>query len=894
MKPVTNSAQTTRFRFWRWLITFIGVIVPRRFRARFRQEWEAELEYREAMLARWDRLDWHTKFDLLWRSLGAFWDALWLQQLRWEDEMIQDLRFGARILLKHKGFTAVAALTLALGVGANTAIFSVVYGVLLRPLPFSEPERLVAVSQISSRDGSGQLPKSQGRPSPFSPPNWVDFRAQQTVFADMGAYVGTNFVLTDNEPDRVPGANVSAGFFEALRITPLAGRLFLPADETFGAPNVVILGAGIWKRRYGGSGDILGRTVMVNSRPHVVIGIVPEGAHFPGDSELWAPLRFQPGELNERQSFYLDVIARLKPGVSIEQARTETEAIAARLGELYPQTNGAYSAGVISLREKTVGDVGKLLLPLLGAAAFVLLIACANVANLLLARTSAREKEMALRAALGASRLRLLRQLLTENALLSLLGGTLGVLLASWAVPALRLTLPAELPRKDAIMLDGRVLLFAAVTAVASAIIFGAAPLLQALRRDLQASLKESAQSSQGRPQRRFLHAFVVAEVALSLVLLAGAGLMLRTLYGLISVNPGFDPSKVLTAEINLSRVRRYAEPQQRAAFCDQTLQRLRSLPGVQSVGVTNQLPLSGPGNSQGFKIEGRAESESEPSGSANFRAISPDYFKALRMGLIRGRGVEDRDAAAAPGVVVINEAMARAFWPNEDPVGKRMSIWRSGEPEWREVVGVVGDIRHRGLRVPPEPEMYVPYAQQPWEFFRLAVRTSGDPMLLSPAMRQVVWSVDRELPVIRVQTLEKIVATSFSETTFYATLLASFAGLALALASVGIYGALSYSVERRIREIGVRIALGAQAADLLSLVVRQGLKLAFLGLALGLAAAWAVTRFIETLLYGVRPTDPVTFIVVSLLLLLVAGLASWLPARRATKLDPITALRHE
>jgi putative ABC transport system permease protein len=763
--------------------------------------------------------------------------------------------------------------------------------VLLRPLPFSESEQLVVVSQTRSRDRSGQLPKGQGNPFLFSPPNWVDFRAQQTVFADIGASAPANFVLTDNEPDRVPGANVSAGFFEALRVTPMTGRLFLPEDETFGAPDVVILGAGIWKRHYGGNAEILGHTVMVDARPHVVIGIIPEGMRFPDDSEIWAPLRFQPEELKERQSFYLDVIARLKPGVSIEQARTEMGAIAARLGELYPQTNGSVGAGVIPLYEKTVGDVGKLLAPLLGAAAFVLLIACANIANLLLARGNAREREMALRAALGAGRFRLLRQLMTENALLCLLGASLGVLLANWAVSAMRQMLPAALPRKDAILLDGRVLLFAAATAVVAAIIFGAAPLLQAVRRNLHDALKEGGGSSPGRPQRRLLNAFVVAEVALSLVLLAGAGLMLRTLFNLIATNPGFDASNVLTAEITLPRAR-YGQPQQRVAFYDQALQRLRTLPGVQSVSVTNLLPLAGGVRAQRFKIEGSAESG--PSSSANFRGISPDYFKTLRMGLLRGRGIEERDGAAAPGVVVINEAMARAFWPNEDPVGKRMRIAAGGEPEWREVVGVVGDIRHRGLSVPPEPEMYVPYAQQPWQSFRLAIRTTGDPIQLSSALRQAVWSVDREQPVMRVETLEKIVATSYSETTFYATLLASFAGLALALASVGIYGALAYSVERRTREIGVRIALGAQRKDVLSLVVGHGFKLALLGLSLGLLAAWAVTRFIETLLHGVRPTDPVTFVGVSLLLLLVAILASWLPARRATKLDPITVLRHE
>src|SRR5262245_32622531 len=502
---MANSTRTTRFCFWRWLIRLIGVIVPRRFRTRFRQEWEAELEYREEMLARWEKLDWGNKLELFWRSLGAFWDALWLQQLRWEDEMIQDLRFGVRMMIKHKGFTVVAVLTLALGIGANTAIFSVVYGVLFRPLPYSEPEQLVVVHQTGFRSGSSRLPGGEGRPTPFSPPNWLDFRAQQTVFADIGAWSGNNFVLTDNEPDRVTGANVSSGFFEALRVSPLVGRLFQPADETLGATDLVILSAGIWKRRYGGKAEILGQNIMVNGKPHVVIGVVPEGMRFPDDSELWVPLRFQPEEMSERQSFYLDVIARLKPGISMEQAQTEMELIAARLGKLYPQTNGSFSAGVISLHEKTVGTVGKLLLLLLGAAAFVLLIACANVANLLLARASTREREMALRAALGASRLRLLRQLMTENLLLSLLGGSLGVLLANWAIAALRLMLPAALPQHDAILLDGRVLLFAAAIGIAAAIIFGAAPLLRSIRLDLQNTLKESVWSSSGRPQRRLL-----------------------------------------------------------------------------------------------------------------------------------------------------------------------------------------------------------------------------------------------------------------------------------------------------------------------------------------------------------------------------------------------------
>ena len=804
------------------------------------------------------------------------------------EDLLQDLHFGARMLSKNPGFTLIAVLTLALGIGANTAIFSVVYGVLLRPLPFSEPEQLVVVHQTGFRSGS-----SPGRPLPFSPPNWLDFRAQQTVFTGIGASSADNFVLTDNEPDRIPGASVSSGFFEALRVTPQMGRLFLPADETFGAPDVAILSAGIWKRRYGGKAEILGTSMLVNGKPHLVIGIVPEGVLIPGDSEIWVPLRFQPEELNERQSFYLDVIARLKPGVTMSQAQAEMEIIAARLGKLYPQTNESFSAGIISLHEKTVGTVGNLLLLLLGAAGFVLLIACANAANLLLARASTREREIALRAALGASRWRLLRQLMTENLLLSLLGGLLGVMLANWSISALRLMLPAALPRHEAILLDGRVLLFAAVIAIAAAIIFGVAPLMRSIRLDLQDALKENVRSSSGRPQRRLLHVFVVAEVALSLVLLTGAGLMLRTFFGLITTNPGFDTSNVLTADITLPRAR-YRQPEQRAVFADQVLQRLQALPGVQSVSITNQLPLTGAGALQGFNIEGRANSASGGRSGALFRAISPDYLQTLRIGLIRGRGIEAGDSATAPSVAVINNAMARLFWPNEDPIGKRISIARSGEPKFREVVGIVGDIRHRGLHIPPEPEMYVPYAQQPWEFFRLAIRTKGDPMQLSSGLRQAVWRVDREQPVMRVETLEKIAATSLSETTFYTTLLAIFAGLALVLASVGIYGVVSYAVERRTREIGVRITLGAQRRDVLTMVLNQGLRLALLGLALGLVAAWALTRFIKTLLYDVTATDPVVFVGVSLLLLLVAGIASWLPARRATKLDPMTVLRHE
>ncbi|MBO0797799.1 MAG: ABC transporter permease [Blastocatellia bacterium] len=749
------------------------------------------------------------------------------------------------------------------------------------PASFSEPEQLVVLNQTIS------LSKGQSSSMPFSPANWLDFRPHQTVFADIGAWVPANFALTDNEPDRVPGANVSAGFFQALRVTPVAGRLFLPADETFGAPEVVIIGAGIWKRRYGGDAKILGSTIMVNSKPHVVIGIVPEGMHFPANSEMWAPLRFLPDWKERYSSFYLSVIARLKPGVSLELASKEMEAITARPGGFHP---AEFRTRVRSLLEQTVGDVGKILLLLLVAAAFVLLIACANVANLLLARGSAREREVSLRTALGAGRLRLLRQLMTENALLCLLGASLGVLLARWAVSAMRLLLPAAIPRKEAILLDGRVLLFTLATAVAAAIIFGAAPLLQLVRHNLHDSLKEGAQSSLGRPQRRLLSAFVVAEVALSLVLLAGAGLMLRTLYGLITTAPGFDPSHVLTAQIDLSHIRGYAEPQQRAEFCKQALERLRAVPGVQSASVTNLLPLDGGARAHAFKIEGRAELNL----FAGFRSISPDYFNTLRIGLIRGRGIGERDDAGAPGVVVINETMARTFWPNEDPIGKRIGITRGGEPDWREVVGIAGDIRHRGLSVPPAPEMYVPYAQQPDESFSLAIRTTGEPLLLSSALRQAVWSVDSKQPVLRVQTLEKIVAASYSESTFYATLLATFAGLALALAIVGIYGALSYSVERRTREIGVRIALGAQAADVFALVVGQGLKLALLGLGLGLVAAYLLTRFLESLLYGVRPTDPTTFVSVSLLLLAVAVLASWLPARRAAKLDPVVVLRHE
>jgi len=799
----------------------------------------------------------------------------------WLETLWQDLRYAARQLRKNPAFTAVAVLTLALGIGATTAIFTIVNSVLLRPLPYPEPERIVVVSQIL-----------KGEPVPFSPPNYVDFRDQNRSFAHFGAASSTTAILTGGEPERLDAVYATAPYLAALGIRPHAGRLLAASDELPGAAPVVLLSHGLWQRRFGSDPNIIGRLVRINDTPRTVAGVLPHGVEYPLRGDVWLPAQFEPEEMQQRFSMYLDVAARLNPGVTLAQAQSEADALGQRVAVLLPETVEGFGARVTPLHEATVGEVRSTLFYLLGAVGFVWLIACANVANLMLSRVAARERELAVRAALGAGRARLTAQLLTESLLLSLAGGAAGVVLGRWSLAALLALRPSNLPRLEEIGLDPMVFAFTAVISTLAGLLFGLTPALRAAQPAAGSTLKSGAQTS-ALPHARMRGVLVVTQFALSLVLLAGAGLLLRTLWTLVSTPPGFDPRNVLVADIFLPPLK-YSTDAQRADFVEKSIAELRALPGAESVGAASNLPLSGTGMNYGFLVEGRRATKEGEILSANFRPVSPEYLSLMRIPLRAGRGIEAGDRAGAPEVVVINEAMARQFWPRENPVGQRIRVARGREPAWREIVGVVGNIRHEGLHLSPRAEMYVPFAQQPMRFVRLAVRTAGDPRALAAALRQAVWNVDPDQPLSRVRTMDDVVAASTSETRFYSLLLGAFAVVALGLATIGIYGVMSYAVASRTREIGIRLALGAQRGGVFRLVMTRGVQLAALGILIGTGGALAVTTGLEKLLYGVSPTDPATFASVAALLAVVALLACWLPARRAMRVDPAIILSYE
>jgi len=884
---MADSTRTTRFRFWLWLIALVGVIVPRRLRADWRQEWEAELRYREALLAEWERLDWRNKLDLLRRSASAFWDALCLQPQRWEDEMFQDLRYGVRMLLKQPGFTLVALLTLALGIGANTAIFSVVNAVLLRALPYPQSEQLVMLWQGGQRGEPGQMP--------LSPPELMDYRAEQQVFEHIAAHTMADANLSGGgEPERLPAAVVSADWFAVLKTPPLSGRAFLPEEHQPGQNNSVVLSYGLWQRRFGGDDGALGRAIMLNGRARTVVGIMPAGFRHPATAELWLPLAFTHEQLSPafRPRHYLDAIARCKDGVTIAQAQENIRAIAAR----FPNSGPAgMPARLVSLREQLVGQVKAPLYVLLSAVGFVLLIACANVGNLLLARASARQAEMAVRRALGAGRGRLLRQLLTESVALAGAGGALGILLAWWGKRALATLLAEVIPLAHEIRLDARVLGFAFALSVLTGLLFGLAPAWQASKADLTETLKHGAKSLMGFSRQRARSALAVAQMALALVLLAGAGLLLRSFYRLTQVNPGFNPAQVLTADVALPFAR-YDTGTKQTAFYQQIVAHLKALPGAQSVGIVSDLPLSGMNADRSFTHDGvPPDQQQRRPPSADYRHCSPDYFEAIGIPLSRGRVFTEQDAPGAQPVAIVNEKLARRIWPNEDAVGKRIAFFSAqGTDPWMVVVGVVGDVKHRGLSVETRPEIYVPHAQAPIGTMTMVIRAAGDPAAMTAAVRGAVQALDADQPLFNVRTLERLRADSLAPQRFSLSLLGLFAVIALSLAALGIYGVISYAVSQRRREIGIRVALGAQSRDVLRLVVGQGMKLALIGTGAGLAASFALTRLMSKLLFGVGPTDPLTFVVIALLLLGVALVACWVPARRATKVDPMTALRFE
>jgi putative ABC transport system permease protein len=798
----------------------------------------------------------------------------------------QDLRFGARMLLKQPGFTLIAVLTLALGIGANTAIFSIVNAVLLRPFPYQAPERLVILLERVSAGGG------------FSPsyPNFVDWRAQNTVCSSMSAVLqNESFNLTGaGEPERLQGRRVSAEFFSTLGVKPHVGRDFLPEEDQPGATPAVILSYDLWRRRFGNDPSLIGKQLTLNQQSYTVVGVTPPDFQFGAEADVTTPIGLQAERFRLRgNNPGADVVARLKPRVSQQQAETELNLIAARLERQYPETNKNRRVRVVPLHERFVGDIRQPLLILLGSVGLVLLIACANVANLLLVRASTRQKEMAVRVALGASRRAIVRQLLTESVLLAALGAAFGILLALWGASFIGAQLPDGIPRLREARVDAPVLGFTLAVSLLTGLLFGLAPALQASRPNLTEGLKEGDRGSSGGRQR-LRGVLVVVEVALTLTLLVGSGLLIQSFRRVLQIDPGFNAGNLLTMQVSVVN----PDGQQVANFFEQLQQKVRSLPGVKSVAVSNGLPF-GTANYPGFIIEGRTDPDNRGGGLRY--TVSPDYFQTMGIELIKGRLFTTEDTRDSPRVIVIDEALARRHFPNEDPLGKRIRQ-PSAESPSLEIVGVVRHVEHYGLdRQSPDAQFYTNFNQTPLQMLpngvgriNLLTRTEVEPLGLASAVRGQMAALNKDQAVFNVRTMEQAVAQSITARRFSMLLLAVFAVVALALASLGIYGLMSYAVAQRTREIGVRMALGAQSGNVLRLVIGQGMKLALAGVALGLVASVALTRTMKNLLFGVSATDPATFAAIALLLTLVALLACWIPARRATRVDPLLALRYE
>jgi len=802
--------------------------------------------------------------------------------------LLQDLRFGLRLLRKNPGFTVVAIVALALGIGANSAIFSVVNTVLLRPLPYPHPDRLVWIWAHSPTRG---IPFHF-----FLYSDFADWRKQARAFEAMSAYFPRAVTLTSREPERVPSLQVSAGFLRVFGVQPMLGRDFLVEDDRPGAPRVTLLSHGFWQRRFGSDPNLIGTSVRLDSSDYTVIGVLPAGfqaanltAHF------YTPLALAGSRTGPDRYFSIGALARLKPGVSITQAQTETNALSDRLNAQYFH-RGKRGLRLWGLREFLVRDVRLSLLVLLGAVALVLLVACANVANLLLARAGARHKEIAIRATLGAGRLRIIRQLLTESGLLSLLGGGFGLLLACWGVKLLVVAGPARYPMLREARLDAQALWFTLGISLLIGLIFGLAPALSVTKAGVYEALKEGGRGSGESLRRTRLRSLLVVwEVALALMLAIGAGLLLKGFLKLQEVKPGFNPAGVLTAGITLPAAK-YATPHERNAFFEQLLRESERLPGVRAAGMMSALPLGPINTGTAIHLEGRPEPRPEDAPTVWVRSASAGYFRALGIPLLKGRHFSQQDTDAAPRVALINQTMARRFWPSEDALGKRLAAGLTHGPQtpWITVVGVVGDIRHTSLAQPPEPEFFLPYPQRPEPQMFLAIRTTADPAGFAPLLRAAVAAVDKDQPISEVGSLERSLADSIAPQRFAMLLLGAFAGLAVALAALGIYGVTSFMVTRRRHEIGVRLALGALRRDVLRLILGQGMSLALIGLGIGLAAALALSRVLRSLLFGITATDPLVFLAVPLLLAAVAALASYLPARRATRVEPVLALRHE
>jgi predicted permease len=806
---------------------------------------------------------------------------------------LQDVRYGARSLLKSPGFTLVAVLALGLGIGANSAIFSVVNAVLLRPLPYNDAGRLFTM-----------LGRNETLGAPFedhSYPNFRDVRERCGACEQVATYKGGSTFLTTpgEEPERLRGIYATADLFPALGARPQLGRVYTREEDEAGRKRVMVISHGLWQRRFGGDPSIIGREVPLGGST-TIVGVMPKGFRFPADNpeiDYWASLTpiLSQSDLNGRDNVSLNVILKTRADVTARQAQAEIETIARSLQAQYPETNTAVGFTIKPLHDALVGDLKTALYVLLGAVGFVLLIACANVANLLLARAASRSKEISIRTALGASRGRIMRQLLTESLMLSAAGGALGLLLAAWGVDLLSAASPAAIPRVGEVGLDSRVVVFTVAVSVLTGLVFGLAPALQASKADVTDALKEGGRGgSEGARRNRLRSALVVVEVALSLVLLVCAGLLGQSFLRLLDVSPGFDPSNLLTMDIAL-RQSKYPRPEDRRQFFEGFLARARTTPGVQAVALIDVLPLGGSFEAYTFSIEGRQPYAPGQAPSADRRRVSHDYHRTLGIPVVRGRAFNERDDAAAPPVLIVNETFARLVFPGEDPLGKRIGISDGVDNPVREIVGVAGDVRHAGLESEAGLEYYVPAAQAQPSRMTVVARTAGvEPSALAGTLRALVRESDKESPIFNVRTMEELLARSVAQKRFSALLLGSFALVALLLAALGIYGVMAYSVTQRTHEIGVRVALGAQPRDVLRMVIRQGMLLTAAGIAAGLLCALLLTRVLSTLLFGIGATDPLTFLGVAAVLASAALVACYLPARRATKVDPLVALRYE
>jgi predicted permease len=809
------------------------------------------------------------------------------------DTILQDVRFGIRMMRKSPMVTLVAVISLALGISANTVIFSVVNAILLKSLPFHEADRIVLVWGNTPAEGKDR--------NQVSATDVDDWRQQNAVFEDVTTYAGWSATLLgEGEPERIYGIQVGDGFFSIMKATPMLGRTFLPEEQEDGKDFVIVLGYGLWQRHFGGDPNIIGQKISLSGRPYTVVGVLPADFQPLPTSlvdprgEFYRPVA-EPRDENERGSRHLRAIARLKPGVTLSQAQAEMNVITSRLEQEHSRYNTGYGVRLVSLPEDTVGGLRATLLMLFGAVAFVLLIACANVGNLLLVRSAARQKEIAIRRALGAARIRLARQFLTESVLLALLGGGLGLLLALWGTSLVESIGSKVTPLLANIKIDSRVLGFTFVVAILTGLVFGLAPALHASNPDLNETLKEGGRNSgAGASRNRLRSALVMGEVAMALVLLISAGLLIKSVMRLRDVRPGFNAENQLTMSVVLPGAK-YPKAAQWVAFYNQLGERLKTLPGVESAGFTSVLPFSGNFDGRGLAVEDHPKPPGEEI-SVDLYIATPAYLQTMAIPLLKGRTLAEQDTDTAPLVALINETMARELWPDQEPLGKRIKFPGSvkNPQPWRTVVGVVGDVKQYGLDRKDPMQIYLSEAQYPTQFMTLVVHTSSDPKNLIAAVRSEIHEMDKDQAVYNIVTMERLLADSISLRRFSMLLLMIFAGVALLLAGVGIYGVISYSVTQRTHEIGVRMALGASRRDIIRLVVRQGMTMTLAGVGIGLVATFALTRVMESLLFGVSATDPATFIIISVVLTCVALGACFVPARRATRVDPMVALRYE